>query len=105
MPAATADVFLLEDLEEVSRTGQLGESGLRTLRTVAGWIKAFVTRPNKDLGRAGPVCPFVPVALERKTLWLAPEHVANAGVPPVVEFMTATSAGCWSRNLLTTVTT
>ena len=95
MPAATPNVFLLEDLEEVGRTGQLTESGLRTLRTVADCIKAFVTSPNQDLGRAGPVCPFVPVALDRKTPWPVPEHVANEGVPHVVELMTATSAGCW----------
>ena len=43
--------------------------------------------PNKDLGRAGPVCPFVPGACERKTLWLAPERIANQSVPDVVELM------------------
>jgi hypothetical protein len=36
-----------------------------------------VVRPHEDLGRAGPVCPFVPGALERKTLWLAPEQIAD----------------------------
>ena len=68
MPAAAAEFFVLEDVEEVSRTGQFAESGLRTPRTVADWIETFVTRPNKDLGRAGPACPLVPVALERNTL-------------------------------------
>jgi hypothetical protein len=87
MPAAIADLFFLEDLEEVSRTGQLTESDLRSPRTVADWIKTFVTGLNKDLGRAGAVYPFVPMALERKTLWLAPEHVANRGVPQVAELM------------------
>jgi len=67
MPAAIANPFFLEDLEYVSRTGQLTENDLRSLRTVAGWIKTFVTRLNKDLGRAGAVYPLVPVALERKT--------------------------------------
>ena len=81
MPAATADLFLLEDLEEAGRTGQLAEAHLRTPCTVADWIKTFVTRPHKDLGRARAVCPFVPVAMERKTLWLAPGHVANGGMP------------------------
>ena len=95
MPAATASVFLPRDLADVSRTGQLAASDLRALRTVADWIKAFVIRLNKDLGRAGPVCPFVPVALERKTLWLAPEHVANGGVPQVAELMN----GCKRRLL------
>jgi hypothetical protein len=71
MPAAIADLFL-EDFEDVSRTGQLTESDLRSLRTVAGWIKTFVTGLNKDLGRAGAVYPFVPVALERKTFGSLP---------------------------------
>jgi len=87
MPATTTNLFLLEDLEDVSRTGQLADNDLEALRTVANWIKTFVTRPNQDLGRAGPVCPFVPGALERKTLWLAPEHVADGGAPQVVELM------------------
>jgi len=34
MPAAAADLFRLEDLKDVSKTGQLAESDLRTLRTV-----------------------------------------------------------------------
>jgi hypothetical protein len=69
-----ANLFLLEDLEDVSRTSELAESDLDALRSVADWIKTYVVKPHKDLiGRAGPVCPFVPVSLERKTLWLAPE--------------------------------
>jgi Domain of unknown function (DUF6875) len=50
---------------------------LDALQGVAGWIKTFVVKPHQDLGRAGPVCPFVPGALERKTLWLAPEQIAS----------------------------
>ena len=46
-----------------------------------------MVRPHKDLGRAGPVCPFVPGALERKTFWLAPEQIADRDVPAVVELM------------------
>jgi hypothetical protein len=87
MPATTTNLFLLDDLEDVSRTGQLAESDLKALRTVADWIKSFVARPNKDLGRAGPVCPFVPTAWEHKTLWLAPEQVANRSVLDVVQLV------------------
>jgi hypothetical protein len=68
MPAHTANLFLLQDLEDSGRTRQLADSGLNALRTVADWIKTSVVRPNEHLGRAGPVCPFVPCALERKTL-------------------------------------
>ena len=87
MPTQTTNLFLLEDLDDVRRTSELAESDLGALHAVADWIKTFVVRPHEDLGRAGPVCPFVPGALERKTLWLAPEHIAERSVPHVVELL------------------
>jgi uncharacterized protein DUF6875 len=91
MPAETtpaqANLFLLDDLEGVGKTGELAESELEALQAVADWIKTFVVEPHKDLGRAGTVCPFVPGSLERRTLWLAPEHIADRDVPDVVELM------------------
>jgi hypothetical protein len=87
MPAQTNNLYLLEDLDDASKTRQLAKSDLAALRTVADWIKSFVVRPHKDLGRAGAVCPFVPDALERKTLWLASEPIAGRSVPAVVELM------------------
>ena len=60
MPAQTANLFLLEDLEDVGRTRELAEGDLAALEAVADWIKTYVVKPHKDLGRAGPVCPFVP---------------------------------------------
>jgi Domain of unknown function (DUF6875) len=86
MPTQT-NLFLLEDLEDVGKTSELAESDLDALHAVADWIKTFVVRPHKDLGRAGPVCPFVPEALERKILWLAPEQIADLEVPAVVELI------------------
>src|SRR5262249_41981405 len=86
-PAEMANLFLLEDLEDVSRTSKLSQSDLGALQAVAGWIKSFVARPHKELGRAGSVCPFVPDSLERKTLWLASEHVGGRGVPDVVDLV------------------
>jgi hypothetical protein len=85
--AQTANLFLLEELDDARRTGELAHGDLDALHAVADWIKAYVVKPHKDLGRAGPVCPFVPGALERKTLWLAPEQVADRDVPAVVELM------------------
>ncbi len=87
MPAQTANLFLLEDLEDVDRTRELAESELNALLAVADWIKTFVARPHEDLGRAGSVCPFVPEALERKTLWLAPEQLTGRSVSDVVQLM------------------
>jgi uncharacterized protein DUF6875 len=87
MPATTTNLFLLQDLQDVSRTGQLAENDLEALQATAGWIKTFVVKPDKDLGRAGTVCPFVPGSLERKVLWLAPEQIAGRGKPDVAELV------------------
>jgi hypothetical protein len=87
MPAQTTDLFLIEDLEDIGRTSELAESDLDALQAVADWIKTFVVKPHKDLGRAGTVCPFVPGSLERKTLWLAPEQIADRDAPEVVELL------------------
>jgi len=87
MPAQTTDPFLLEDLEDAGRTKELAASDLTALQAVASWTKTFVARPHNDLGRPGPVCPFVPTALERKTLWLSPARVADRGVPQIVQLI------------------
>lgn len=87
MPTLTTELFLPDELADGGRTRELDERDLNALHAVADWIKAFVAGPHVDLGRAGPVCPFVPRALERKTLWLAPEQIADRGVGHVVERM------------------
>ena len=87
MAAQTANLYLLEDLDDAGKTRQLPNSDLAALRTVADWIKSFVTKPHKDIGRDGPVCPFVPEAMQRKTLWLASEHIGDRSVPEVVQLM------------------
>lgn len=86
-PARTANLFLPEDLDDVGSTSVLIEGDRNALRAVADWINAFVARPDKQLGRSGPVCPFVPRALECMTLWLAPERIAGRSVQDVVELI------------------
>jgi hypothetical protein len=87
MPAQTTNLFLLENLEDASRTRVLAENDRNALRAVADWIKTFVAKPHRDLGRAGPVCPFVPVAWEHKTLWLAAERSAGRKAPDVIQLL------------------
>jgi hypothetical protein len=58
MRAQTTNLFALQDLDDASKTRQLAKSDLAALRTVADWIKSFVARPHKDIGREGPVCPW-----------------------------------------------
>jgi hypothetical protein len=87
MPAETTNLFLVEDLEDISRTSKLADSDLDSLRIVADWINTFITQPHKELGRIGPVCPFVPGSLERQALWLAPEHIANQSGADLVQLV------------------
>jgi hypothetical protein len=85
MPTQTTNLFLPEDL--AGRTSELAERDLDALRAVADWIETYVVQPHEDLGRAGPVCPFVPRSVERHVLWLAPEQIADRDVPAVVELV------------------
>lgn len=87
MPAQVTDLFLLEDLADASRTRTLSESDRNALRAVAAWTKTYVVKPHSELGRSGPVCPFVPVALEHKTLWLAAERSAGRSAPDVIQLI------------------
>jgi hypothetical protein len=88
MPAQKTNLFLLEDLEDVSRTSTLVQSDLTALHAVADWIKSYVLKPSKDIGRTGTVCPFLPRSVEQKTLWLAPERIGNQTAPDVIQLMT-----------------
>lgn len=38
---------------------------------VIRWIHEYLAKPHPELGRPGPVCPFVPTAMEKKLLHLA----------------------------------
>jgi hypothetical protein len=87
MPAQTSNLFLVQDLEDSSATRGLADSDLNALRTVASWIKNFAAMPNKDLGRSGPVCPFVGTAMDRGKLWLAPERIADRAAPELLQLV------------------
>ena len=85
--AQTTNLFLLEDLDDPGRTGELENGDLGALQAIAEWINNFVIKPHEDLGRDGTVCPFVPGSLERKVLWLAPERIGDRDPSEVVELM------------------
>ena len=82
-----ANLLLFEDLDDAGRTKSLAESDLKALRAVAAWTKTFVIKPHRDLGRAGPVCPFTVAALEQKALWLAAERSAGRSTPEVIQLI------------------
>jgi hypothetical protein len=79
-------LFLIEDIEN-GRTDGLADSDREALGAVADWTRTFVVQPHKDLGRAGPVCPFTPVALEHQALWLAAERSAGRSTAEVIQLI------------------
>ena len=87
MTPQTTHLLLPDDLEDAAKTSGLSATDRDALRAVSGWVNNFVACPHRDLGRDGTVCPFVPGSLKRRTLWFAPEHIADLDVPGVVELM------------------
>ncbi len=88
MPTQTADLFLVDELDDAGRTSTLAARDLTALQAVADWVGSFVVRPHEDLGRTGPVCPYVPGAVAGRKLWLAPERIGDGDAADVVELMT-----------------
>jgi hypothetical protein len=87
MSEPATNLFILENFEEEARTSGLARSDVDALRAIADWIRSYVIKPHQDLGRTGPVCPFVPRSLERRVLWLAPEHIGDRDAPGVAEVL------------------
>ena len=88
MPPQTAQLLLPRDLDDAEGGPEVSLSDRDALNAVLTWVRGFVAQPNEELGRPGTVCPFVPGALERNVLWLAPERVEDldvAGVADIVD--------------------
>ncbi len=85
MSTPTTDLLLLEDLEQDGRAGALADRDREALQATADWIRSFVLKPHSEIGRPGPVCPYLPVSVERQELWLAAEHVGDGDVSDVIE--------------------
>lgn len=81
------DLLPIGELQSSAATRNVAASDVSALREVASWIDTFVTQPHKDLGRAGPVCPFVQRSLERRTLWFAAERIGERSVAEVAQLL------------------
>ncbi|MGY1739469.1 MULTISPECIES: DUF6875 domain-containing protein [unclassified Blastococcus] len=87
MPTQTTDLLLPEDLGDAGRASRLPDGDRAALSAVADWIGTFIVRPHAELGRPGPVCPFVPGSLERRTLRLAAERITGRDARSVAELV------------------
>jgi hypothetical protein len=53
------------------------------------WTENFLARPNKQLGRSGPTCPFVRPSLDKNSFWLT----AVEGTKPSLDLLEQTVLG------------
>ncbi len=66
------ELFLLSNVELTKPASwpSIDSALLPHFLLVLWWAENFLTKPNKALGRAGPVCPFAGPSLERELFWL-----------------------------------
>jgi hypothetical protein len=57
------------------------------LAITAKWMRRFLGRPHRELGRQGPVCPFVPGAIAQDTIWLANCSLGRGDRQAIVEII------------------
>jgi hypothetical protein len=77
----------IEQLDDDTNLAGLAKSDAQALRAVALWTRTFIAKPNASLGREGPVCPFVPVALDRRVLWLAAERTSDRSTSDIIQLI------------------
>ncbi len=51
--------------------GSQSQSNEQHLDTIEGYLKQFLCKPHQDLGRRGVICPMVPVAIKKDTLYIS----------------------------------
>ena len=51
------------------------------------WVADYLTQPNVDLGRAGPVCPFAGPSLDRDLLWVVSVRGTSPAFADVVAML------------------
>src|SRR4051812_16260708 len=38
--------------------------------TILNWAREYISKPHPDLGRPGPICPFVPPSIEKDLFYM-----------------------------------
>lgn len=59
------------------------------LACVIDWVQNFLGNTHPELGRKGPVCPFVPISLELDTIWMAEIKEAHLSSDQIAQIITS----------------
>lgn len=63
------------------------QQDLPYLIEIQQWIKNFLTKPHPNLGRSGPVCPYVPHALKTNSIQLGVIRAQNLQLQEIEELV------------------
>ncbi|WP_339381069.1 DUF6875 domain-containing protein [Brasilonema sp. UFV-L1] len=63
------------------------QQDLPYLINIMQWVQNFLAKPHPDLGRSGPVCPFVPQSVKSNSIQLGVIHAKNLEPQQVEEIM------------------
>lgn len=63
------------------------QQDLPYLITIMKWVKSFLASPHYDLGRSGPVCPYVPYSLKSNAIQLAVIRTKNLNQQQIEEIV------------------
>lgn len=55
------------------------------LGITAAWMRGYLASLHPELGRPGPVCPFVPSAIAHDTIWLASVSFGSGDKQAIIE--------------------
>lgn len=84
--AAAAD-SLPAALYTPSQVDQLADNE-PVLAETMDWIRNFLGKPHRDLGRPGFVCPYIPQSLEMETVWLSVVRLEEPTQEQIEEIVT-----------------
>ncbi len=62
-------------------SGEPVAEDLGPLCVIVTWMRDFLCQPHPDLGRTGPVCPFMPIAMKLDSLFLTCIHLKSDAAP------------------------
>lgn len=63
------------------------QQDLPYLIEIMQWVKTFLAKPHPNLGRSGPVCPFVPQSIKSNSIQMGVIHAKNLEPQQVEEIV------------------
>ncbi len=69
--------------------GGIPDEDLESVRIAVDWVRAFLTAPHEDLGRRGPVCPYIRQSFDERLLHVTSRPETSCADPGLHEAVCA----------------